>query len=476
MSKRTDIDQPSQAPCKTTAMPTRDGTVPGFLRDVEVDERGGEGDTHAGAAGSISTVPLSADVGTLAPAPVEPLAPRDAADASDGTADLAAGAEHAADAARSLITEGMAGVREARAAKRAHADAREHLELLERTIAEREEELAHRRDVAENFAAIIAEQKGRRAAAATAKAEAERASADHTAQATALKEELDRMREADSATEKRLKSALDAAEAKEASARESGSRLQRRVDDAERNLARAEQERTEGVAVARRAIASAQEHLETLKAEYAEIQRNPSANPAGYTVRSGELSGQIADATEAVRLATDELPRIDAETAAPIDAARAALAEAKRPIAAAKQAFEEVREQADRARDAHAEAREQAEERQKELRRRISEQEKSAREQDKAAEKAIAEDEAAQAVIEEARDIQAHPEVTEALAGALAADREERDQQQGEVERLAATERDVRERTRAARMRLIGAAAAVALVLACIVVLVITMQ
>lgn len=472
MSERTDNDMQHEQ--SHTAAVAKEGSLPAFL--------GGTTDTDAAICDSSSRaatagpVPVTADAaGPADAAPADTPANANAKSTPEGDS-TPSGIEHAADTARSLISEGVAGVREARAAKRAHADAREHLELLQRTIAEREEELAHRRDVAENFDAIVADQQARRTTAAAAKAEADRLKAEHETQAASLKEELERMREADNATEKRLKSALDAAEAKEASARESGSRLQRRVDDAERNLARAEQERTEGIAAAERAIASAQEHLDTLKAEFVEIQRNPSANPAAYTVRSGELSGQIADATEALRLATDDLPRIKAETTEAIEQARTLLTEAKRPIAAAKQSFDEILAAADRARDAHAEARSQAEERQKELRRRISEQEKAARDQEKAAEATVSEDEDAAAVLADAHDIHDHPEATEALAGALDADRAELEQQEREVEQLASAERDVRARTRTARMRLTAIAAAAALIVVCIVAWIIAMQ
>lgn len=479
MSDRPEIDQQNQ-PDTGTPLPADGAAMPAFLQHGAVDadrsEAASSGQSaETNAADEVAEHSIAIAEGAAGQALAATNDADTSIDAKDG-AEAVSGIESAADTARSLITEGVAGVREARAAKRAHADAREHLELLERTIAAREEELAHRRHVAEHFDAIVAEQRERRAAAAKSKAEAERNQAEHAAQAASLKDELERMREADGATEKRLKSALDAAEAKEASARESGSRLQRRVDDAERNLARTEQERTEGIAAAERAIKSTQEHLDALKSEYAEIQRNPSANPAAYTVRSGELSSQISDAAEAVRLAREELPRIDAETAAAIEQARAMLAEAQRPIAAAKQSFEEILAEADRARDAHAEARSQAEERQKELRRRISEQEKAAREQEKAAEAAVAEDEDAQATLAEAQDIHAHPEQTEALAGALAADRMEREQQLGEVEQLAAAERAVRERTRTARVRLIAAAGVAVLAIACGIALIIAMS
>ena len=299
MSERTDNEYQHEQ--SHTAAVAKEGSLPAFL--------GGTTDTDAAIC---DLSPCAATAGS-APVDADAAGPADAAHADAPANENAkstpegdftpSGIEHAADTARSLISEGVAGVREARAAKRAHADAREHLELLQRTISEREEESADRRDVAENFDAIVAEQQARRTTAAATKAEADRLKAEHETQAASLKEELERMREADNATEKRLKSALDAAEAKEASARESGSRLQRRVDDAERNLARAEQERTEGIAAAERAIASAQEHLDTLKAEFVEISAIPRQTLQRTPCAAASSPGKIADATEALRRA-----------------------------------------------------------------------------------------------------------------------------------------------------------------------------
>ena len=50
----------------------------------------------------------------------------------------------------------------------------------------------------------------------------------HAAKATELKAQLEQMKEEDDATERRLKAALDAVEAREASSRETGNRLVRR--------------------------------------------------------------------------------------------------------------------------------------------------------------------------------------------------------------------------------------------------------
>ena len=354
----------------------------------------------------------------------------------------------------SFFSEGVASMREMSAAHRAHTAARTELDRLGDTIASREDELEHRRDIEARFEDIVARETANRDDAKRERAAADQQHAEILAKLADLKEQLEDMRDKDSVTERRLKSALEAAEDKERSSRESGRRLQRRLDDAQENLDRAIKEREEGVAAAQRAVKSAEAHLATLNAEYADIQRNPSANSAGYSVRKRELEDEISDATEELRRARHDVPRIDGETQAAIDGAREAVKEAERPIAPARKAFDAVAAAADRARDAYAEAKDDAEKRQKELRSTISDGEKAAKVQERAMREAQERADAAQAAIDEANEIHANPEATESLARALEADRAEREELALEVEQLAATEHSVRERTRGARMRL----------------------
>ena len=100
------------------------------------------------------------------------------------------------------------------------------------------------------------------------------------------------------------------------------------------------------------------------------------------------------------------------------------------------------------------------------LRDQIAEQERELKAQERAETDARDEADEAQAAIDEANDIHAHPEATLALAAALERDQAEHAEQANEVEQLAETERSVRERTRGSRLRLIGAIAAIAVTIA----------
>ena len=372
----------------------------------------------------------------------------------------------------SFFSEGASAVKEVSSARKAYASARDELKQLDAHIDEQQAELDYRRDVEQRYDQIIVEQRARQAQALKAADEAENTAKGMDANAAAMKNDLRTMREADAATEKRLKNALDAANAKEASARESGTRLQRRLDDAKRNLENARNEKEAGVAAAQKNIDVTSERLQSLRDEYGELQRNPTASSAGYSVRSGELEAQISDVSEELRQARDELSRVTAELDASIDEAQRAVQEAEKPIGEAKRSFDQITAEADAARDALDAGKKDATNRQKELRTKITNEEDSARKQREEADLQREEAENAVAAMDEATDVRNHPEVTEALARALAADRAEREELAGTVEELAAAEKDVRRRTRGSRYKFIGVIVAIVAVVLVIVAVV----
>lgn len=220
-------------------------------------------------------------------------------------------------------------MREMNAAKKALADARAHLAELEQRIADQAEELETRQDIAGRYDQIVADQ---RQAIATAQKTAAAAEIDrdaHAAKVTELKGQFEQMKTEDDATELRLKAALDAVEAREASSRETGNRLVRRLEDSKRIRDKVKAERDAGIAAAQQTVDATRAQLETLRHEYAELQRNPSANPANYTVRTSELSMQISDTADALRKAEEDVPHITADLEHSLAAAEQAVEQAQ---------------------------------------------------------------------------------------------------------------------------------------------------
>ena len=375
--------------------------------------------------------------------------------------DLGSAVSNTANAVGTFIAQGASAMREMNAAKKALADARAHLAELEQRIADQAEELETRRDIAGRYDQIIADQRQAIAAAQKTAAAAEINRDAHAAKATELKGQLEQMKAEDDATEIRLKAALDAVEAREASSRETGNRLVRRLEDSKRIRDKVKAERDAGVAAARQTADATRAQLETLRREYADLQRNPSANPANYTVRTSELSMQISDAADALRKAEEDIPRVTADLEHSLAAAEQAVEQAQAPIADAKRAHQAVTAEADAARDELQSAKTAAATRQRELREKIATQDKARREQEQAIANARADAAHAQSIIEQATEVHDHPEITESLAGSLARDKAEHTETEREVAQLEAAEDDVRKRTRDSRIKFTGAIACI---------------
>ena len=440
-----------------TPVADQGSTMPSFLQ-LEHPTIGADAvDPHAagfsvieGGTGNIATPQTANADEAEANRPSAPHAPA-------ASRDLGTAVSNTANALGTFIAQGASAMREMNAAKKALADARAHLAELEQRIADQAEELETRQDIAGRYDQTVTDQ---RQAIATAQKTAAAAEIDrdaHAAKVAELKGQLEQMKAEDDATELRLKAALDAVEAREASSRETGNRLVRRLEDSKRIRDKVKAERDAGVAAARQAADATRTQLETLRREYAELQRNPSANPANYTVRTSELSMQISDAADALRKAEADVPRVTADLEHSLAAAEQAVEQAQAPIADAKRAHQAVTAEADAARDELQSAKTAAATRQRELREKIAAQDKARREQEQAIANAQADAAHAQSIIEQATEVYEHPEITESLAGSLARDKAEHAETEREVAQLEAAEDDVRERTRDSRVKFTGA-------------------
>lgn len=440
-----------------TPVADQGSTMPSFLQ-LEHPTIGTDAvDPHAagfsvveGGTGNIAA-PQAADADAADTA--RPTAPHSPA----ASRDLGTAVSNTANAVGTFIAQGASAMREMNAAKKALADARAHLAELEQRIADQAEELETRQDIAGRYEQIVADQRQAIATAQKTAAAAEINRDVHASKVAELKGQLEQMKTEDDATELRLKAALDAVEAREASSRETGNRLVRRLEDSKRIRDKVQAERDAGIAAAQQTVDATRAQLETLRHEYAELQRNPSANPANYTVRTSELSMQISDTADALRKAEEDVPRITADLEHSLAAAEQAVEQAQAPIADAKRAHQAVTTEADAARDELQTAKTAAATRQRELREKITAEDKARRDQEQSIANAQADAAHAQSIIEQATEVHDHPEITESLAGSLARDKAEHAETEREVAQLEAAEDAVRERTRDSRIKFTGA-------------------
>lgn len=435
------------------------------LTEAPDDAMAAEGGLAASAPSLDAASPEAAPVDGAASSPKEDGFEREPA---------AALSPSAMEAAASFFTEGAAAVREMNEARKALSEARDALKQLETSIAEATEEVEHRRDVAGRYDEIVAAETAARDEATSRADASARAGAAIEGELEALHERQRQTKDADAKVEKRLKNALDAAEAREAADRDDLSRLTRALDEAKRARDQAEQEKKAGIATARQVVERAEAHLAELRDEYADLQRNPSVNPAAYSVRTGELQAEISDAAHELQVAKDDLPRITDRLSRALDAARLAVSEAEAPVSEAKARLRKTSSATEGARRALRDARDEADERQRTLKDEIADKEKERRAHKRSEDEARDAANAAQARIDEARDIYEHPEVTEIIASRIEADRAEHQEQLLEVDALARAESVVRERTRTSRARFIAAIAGLAIALILAIALVAT--
>lgn len=373
----------------------------------------------------------------------------------------------------SFITDGVSAVREMSAAKRAHAAARDELDDLLDAIEEKERELDHRRDVEQRYEQIIAEQTAERDESSRTAVAAEDAAAKAKRELDALEDRLKTMKADDDRTEKRLRDAHDDASGSEELAAKALDRARKRLKEANEALDAAVKARSEGTAAAQRRIDDVTMRMSKLEGKLADLDRNPSSNTAEYDTRRRELMASINEAGAALAEAKNALPGvIDAATTAVVDAQRE-IVDAEQPIAKLEAAHQAAKDAEERARDELDDARDDADERQRTLKDEISEKRRELRDQETAAEKARKRASAAEALVAEANDIHAHPEVTDTLAAELRQDYIERDSRQQAVETLAENERGVRARTRGKRAAFGAAIAVVAVLVVAVVALIV---
>ncbi len=442
------------------------------LEDSATNEAGeaegpsGTGTTEADAVLEVEAELIDGDIVSADEASEDaPLSPEAVANvAREAAAAGASAAREAAAAGAASVTDGMAAIRAVSAAKRAHAQAKDELNQIEQTAGELADELAHRREVEQNFDDIIelqnkeleqAHQAMEDAAAKAAELEAAHEQAKVAlAQLKATNEEkLKAPREL--ASDARAK--LDQAEAEARSARRAVKSAQAQADDAIGS-------RDSRAQAAIRAVQAAQGKLDRAQNQLSEMRKDPSAGARNLTEKSSEVAGALAQ----LQNAKAEVARINAEAAQGVEAAqthlytqRKSLEMIEDDLAAAmdderekRKAFEALKAQADADEKAAADKV-----------RRLASDIDAARQEGELAHGRV---DAANAQIAEAKDIHAHPEATDALAGRVAEVNRSAESQRRQVAELASEEQAVRERTQRTRLvfyALVAAAAVIVIVL-----------
>lgn len=363
------------------------------------------------------------------------------------------------------VNEGISAVRNLSEAKHAHAEAREQLQDLEAQVADLSDQLAYRRDIVDNFDSILASQNAEIEAANTAFSEAadrQKTYEDQLVQGNAY---LDKLKAANIKETAPYREIADAAKSTLEDAEQAyhNARSSLRIAKSQHRDALNSQDAQ--VSNAQRAADNAAARLAELQDAYAQMKRDPTTgtkeltdtnrNVAAALAQLETAKAKVAELTQATAGAvTSAQAQLDAQQEL-MDRAEAALAEAQRDERDKREQYEALRKNADAdERDISSQLTE------------IEHKKNQANKDQETANKRIA---AAQAAISEMKDIQAHPEITEDLAGQLASVQEALSTQQTEVDRLAAEEDSLTQTTQNVRIALVVAIAVLVIILILII-------
>lgn len=356
-------------------------------------------------------------------------------------------AQRAAQAGTASVTEGVSAVRELSAARRAHATAFKELETLERDTKRLAEQLEHRRDVESNYERIVEVQTAEIEDAGRALERARVRRANLESQLEGKNNELKRLKEANSqkmAPSRKLmeqaKDALAKAERAQAEARRALKNAQAQADEATAS-------RDSKLQAAKRAADTASAKLARQQDQLTEMRRDPSAGAKGLS----QASSSVAAALAQLENARENVARVNRETGQAVQIAQTHLYTQRKSLEEAETDLAQARAREEELRGAYDAKRSEADEQESAVSSKTSELKESLEQARDDEADARGRGQAAQAALEEARDIHAHPELTDELSERCQESRARTEEQRRLVERLATEERIVRERTQRTR-------------------------
>lgn len=360
------------------------------------------------------------------------------------------------------LGEGISAMRELARARRALAKARARLAELERTAKDQDDELSHRRKVEGNYDEIVRVQTDELADASALLASAGERLKDLADQRDAKKSELKRLK-ADN--ERRIapyrelrdsaKDTLEDAERARAEAARALKTAQGQADDATNA-------RDTRLSSANRAADNAANRLARLQDQLTKLKHDPSSGAKEVS----EMSSGVAAALAQLQNAREDVARVTQETTKAVEIAQTHLYTQKKSLEEAEADLEAARDDEREKREGHARLRQEADDAERELADKLAELERDVKDERAAKEGAQGRIDAAQALIDEAEDIHAHPEATEELEQTLAETRTAAEDARQQAGVLADEEREVRERTQQARRTFYAVVAVVVVALA----------
>ncbi len=373
----------------------------------------------------------------------------------------------AAGTSRSIVG-GIGAMRDVRKATKARQSAAADLRAIKQGLEEDQELLAHRVDVARNYKRIVAVQTAAVKAAQEESDKAARMTKEQQAELERHQDELKAMRESHEQELRPYRNLMESSRGRSDDAAKALAAARRSVRSAEGAVSEATKRREQRITGAHRSVDNARERLSTVQTELSSL----STNAEGSETTLARVQGELASEQMHLETAQADVVQITQEAQAAVDQAQNTLWSLQRELATAEKAAEAAKieaaghkEEFDRRYKAA-----QAQERAKSDAIKACETRISSLKKTHDAAEMRARD--AQAILDEANDIHAHPETTEGLRQRIENEKRDLEDANADLDELSAQERELRRSTRKTRFGFVVACIVVLIVLALVLWLV----
>lgn len=363
------------------------------------------------------------------------------------------------------ISQGMRSIGELRKTSRQRSQVQAEVRDMERAIEDDRDELAHRIEVDRDYDAIVSEQT-RAIAEATKDEEAAKSAWDAEQQRLdQLKNELSAMKERHEQKLRPYRNLMDSSRGRSDDAAKQLANTKRDVRRAESDLNEATKRRTQRIANAHQAVDNSKDRLASIMTELETTQGDPEAKSAAIQ----KLQDEYAAQQRQLQRANEDVTQVTQECQQEVDQAQQYLWRKQRELSKCEQDADSAKQEAATHKDEYDTLYRKAQDKERAKQEEIRAAEKRVSELERSTSEAAGRRTDAQALLDEANDIHAHPEHTEVLRNRIADTQQDLKDVRQELATLSASEKELRRSTRAARIVVI----AVVVVLILVVILVI---
>ncbi|MBO7674842.1 MAG: hypothetical protein J6S63_07510 [Atopobiaceae bacterium] len=393
----------------------------------------------------------------------------DEAEVGSALARAGSTAVSAASGAGRSVLSGFSAMREVRYAAKQRSNAQADLRDIQRGLEEDRRILEHRESVVRDYDEIV---RVHSAELEKSLAEAEQARTgidEQRAKSQRIQERLRNMREQHEQSLRPYRNLMESSRGRSDDAAKALANTRRAVRNAEGAVSAAAKRRDQQISAANRAVDNANERLSAVANELQMLSGTNGGDGSADGSTALKLQSELATEQAHLESAQRDVFQVTQESKNVMDQAQEKLWALQRELSAAEKTAAEAKEKATAHKDEYERLYKEAQAKEKAQEDAIKVCETRIKELQKTLDSAQTKAEAEQKVLEEAHEINAHPETTEGLRQRIANEEEDLAAAQADLDELTASERQLRHETRGSRFAFV----AVAIIVLVVVILLI---